>query len=326
MEYHHKKLTWKGVWNVLKTAGKGFSDDRVTKLSGSLAYATLFSLAPFFALIIGIVGWIYGREAIEGQVFMQLQGIVGKEAAAQLQDVIKNVFIKDRSWIKVIVGAVTLVIGATAVFGEIQDSINIIWGIKAKPKKGWLKMFRNRFLSFSLIVSMGFLLLVSLGINSIIDGLNARLTTQFPETTVILFYVLNVLITFVVTAILFAMIFKVLPDAKIKWRDVLTGSFVTALLFFVGKFLISFYVSKSSINSTFGAAASVVILLVWIYYSAIILFFGAEFTKAWALEFGNKIYPNDYAVSTKIVEVESDKEAVEAINKKQVDEGAGDVS
>jgi membrane protein len=172
-------------------------------------------------------------------------------------------------------------------------------------------MLQNRFLSFSVIISLGFLLLVSLGISAIIEGLSSRLQAAYPDVAVIVFYLINVILTLVITTAIFAVIFRVLPDAEIKWKDVMAGAVTTALLFMLGKFGISFYISKASIGSTYGAAGSLVILLVWVYYSAIILYFGAEFTKAYAVKYGSEIRPNHYAVTTKQVEVETGKKSIQ---------------
>jgi membrane protein len=218
-----------------------------------------------------------------------------------------------RSGLKV--GGITLLIGATTVFAEIQDSINTIWGLKPKPKKGWLKLIQNRFLSFSVIASLGFLLLVSLGVTALIEGLSERLRANFPEVTVVVFYIINLVLTLIVVTSIFAVIFKVLPDANIKWKDVWAGAIATAVLFLLGKFAISFYISKSEVGSTYGAAGSLVVLLLWVYYSSIILYFGAEFTKAYALKYGSEIHPNKYAVTMKTVEVENGSQSVQATEK-----------
>lgn len=300
-----KKLSAKGIWEVLKNAFKGFGDHKVTKLSGSLAYYTVFSMGPLLVLIISLCGIFLGREAVEGKIFGVLVGFVGQDTAASLQDIIKNASLGGKSNIAAVIGGITLLIGATTVFAEIQDSINDIWGLKPKPKRGWLKMLQNRFLSFSVIISLGFLLLVSLGVSGVIDALSARLQAAYPDVTVVVFYIINVLITLIVTTIIFGVIFKVLPDAKIRWKDVITGSVVTAILFMLGKFAISIYVSKSEVGSTYGTAGSLVVLLVWVYYSSIILYFGAEFTKAYAMKYGEEIHPNHYAVTTQQIEVET---------------------
>lgn len=306
-----KKITFKGIWEVLKASFDGFSDHKVTKLSGSLAYYTVFSMGPLVILLISICSIVWRREAIEGQVYYQLVDFLGKDTALQLQGIIKNAAVSNKSTFSVIAGGVTLLIGATTVFAEIQDSINTIWGLKPKPKRGWLKMLQNRFLSFSVIVSLGFVLLVSLGITSLIDGFSNKLEKTFSEVSVVFFYILNQLITLAVISLIFGVIFKVLPDAKIKWRDVISGAIVTAILFMTGKFAISIYIGQSNVGSTYGAAGSLVVLLLWTYYSSIILFFGAEFTKAYAISYGSEILPNHYAVTTRQVEVETGNDSIQ---------------
>jgi len=307
----NKKSSFKGIWTVLKNSFSGFSNDNVTKLSASLAYYTMFSMGPLLVMIIALCGIFLGRDAIEGKVYNQLQTFLGHDTALQLQQIIKNAFISGKGNIAVIIGGVSLILGATSVFGEMQDSINRIWGLKPKPKRGWLKYLQNRFLSFSIIISLGFLLLVSLAIATLIEGFSNKLKTTFPDVTVVVFYIINLVITLVITSVIFGVIFKVLPDAKIKWKDVIAGSITTAILFMIGKFGISFYIGRSNVGSTYGAAGSLVILLLWIYYSSIILYFGAEFTKAYAMEYGTAIMPSDYAVTTKTVEVETGKQTVQ---------------
>ncbi len=310
-----EKFSFKGLWEVLKNSFKGFGNDKVTKMSGSLAYYTVFSMAPLLIMIISLAGIFLGREAVEGKIYGQLAGFVGADTAAQLQEIIKNASLAGKSKIAAIIGGITLLIGATTVFAEIQDSINTIWGLKPKPKKGWLKMIQNRFLSFSVIASLGFLLLVSLGVTALVEGLSERLRANFPEVTVVVFYIVNLVITLIVVTSIFAVIFKVLPDANIKWKDVWAGAIATAVLFILGKFAISFYISKSEVGSTYGAAGSLVVLLLWVYYSSIILYFGAEFTKAYAVKYGSEIHPNKYAVTMKTVEVENGGQSVQATEK-----------
>jgi membrane protein len=321
-----KKVTPKGIFQLIKASGNGFIDDKVIKLSAALAYYTVFSIGPTIIIIIYLAGVIYGQQAVEGTVFEELRDLVGAQAAAQIQDVIRNVVEGDRSRFAAIFGTVTLVIGATTVFAEIQDSINDIWGLKPKPKKGWLKMLTNRLLSFSVIVSLGFILLVSLILNGLIEALMDRLRARFPDMTVTVVYISNLVVTFTVISSLFAIIFKVLPDAIIRWKDVMVGAMVTAVLFMLGKFGITFYISRSDIGSTFGAAGSLVILLTWVYYSAIILYFGAEFTKVYAKEFGSPIHPNQYAVWIKHVEVEEGRHSLQRQEEKkqQENEQTGD--
>jgi membrane protein len=310
-----KKITLKGIWDILKRSINGVIDHKVFKLSGSLAYYTVFSMAPLLVVIISLCGIFLGQEAAQGEVYAQLNEFLGKDTTLQLQDLVKKAAIGDKGNVAFIIGIITLLIGATTVFGDIQDSINIIWGLKPKPKNDWLKILQNRVLSFSVIISLGFLLLVSLAITAVLDAFNARLQANFAEVSVIVFYVLNQLLTLVVVSLIFAVVFKVLPDAIIQWKDVILGSVVTALLFMLGKFAISFYIGKSNIGSTYGATGSLVVLLLWTYYSSIILYFGAEFTKAYAVVYGSEIYPSKYAVTTKEVEIETGKASIQENDK-----------
>ena len=306
-----EKISFKGIWKVFKNSFKGFSNDKVMKMASSLAYYTVFSLAPLLIIIISLSGIFLGKDAAEGKVYAQLENFVGSNTALQLQEMIKNASLSGKSDVAVAIGIITLVIGATTVFAQIQDSINSIWGLKSKPKNGLLEFLRNRVLSFSVIIGLGFLLLVSLTLSALIDGFSNVLQTRFPDITVVFFYIVNLILTLLITAVIFGAIFKVLPDAKIKWKDVTAGAISTAILFMLGKFAISYYIRKSHVGSTYGAAGSLVILLLWVYYSAIILYFGAEFTKAFAVKYGSSIHPNDYAVTTKTIEVEAGKKSVQ---------------
>ncbi|MBO9675203.1 MAG: YihY/virulence factor BrkB family protein [Sphingobacteriaceae bacterium] len=306
-----KKITLKAIWAILKASFTGFTDHKVTKLSGSLAYYTVFSMAPLLVVIISLCGIFLGREIAEGQVYAQLEGFLGRESASSLQQLIKNAYLDGKSTIALIIGIFTLLLGATTVFGDIQDSINTIWGLKPKPKRGWVKMLQNRFLSFSVIISLGFVLLVSLAITSVLDAFSSRLQARFAEVSVIVFYIINQVVTLAVISLIFGVIFKVLPDAIIKWRDIIAGAMVTALLFMIGKFAISIYIGQSNVGGTYGAAGSLVVVLLWTYYSSIILYFGAEFTKAYAVAFGSEIYPSHYAVTTKEIEVETEGKSIQ---------------
>ncbi|MEO8720884.1 MAG: YihY/virulence factor BrkB family protein [Ginsengibacter sp.] len=306
-----KRITVKRIWHVLKKSFEGFSEDKVTRLSSSLAYYTVFSMAPLLIIIISLSGIFLGKEAAQGKIYAQLSQFIGSNTASQLQEMIKNASLTGKSEVAAVIGVITLIIGATTVFAEIQDSINSIWGLKPKPKKSWLKFIKNRFLSFSVIIGLGFLLLVSLSISTLIDGFSDSLKMYFPDITVVTFYIINLLVTLIVTTLIFGAIFKILPDAKIKWKDVSVGAVTTAILFMLAKFGISFYISKSNVGSTYGAAGSLVIVLLWVYFSAMILYFGAEFTKAYAVEFGSAIYPDNYAVTTKTIEIETNKNTIQ---------------
>ncbi|WP_343667057.1 YihY/virulence factor BrkB family protein [Chitinophaga sp.] len=291
-------------WQILKQTASDFLDDKVLKLSAALSYYTIFSIAPMLIVIITLCEVFLGKEAIEGSIYGQINSFVGNDAARQIQQMIKNAALSGDSTWATVVGIVTLIFGATGVFGEIQDSINFIWQLKAKPKNGLLKILINRLLSFSMVISLGFILMVSLALNGLIELFSAQLARLLPEVTVILVYVINLGLTFAIISLLFAIIFKVLPDAKVKWRHVIVGAMTTAVLFMIGKFAIGFYLGTSKVGTAYGAAGSIVIILLWVYYSAIILYFGAEFTQVYVRYNGEQIRPNEYAVYVKEVPVE----------------------
>jgi membrane protein len=298
-------LSLKNIWQIAQQSFKDFGELKVIRMGAALAFYTIFSIAPTLIVIITLCDIFFGRQAIEGSIYAQINSFVGSDAAMEIQTLIKNASIsKDISWASAI-GIVALVFAATSIFAEIQDSINYIWRLKAKPAKGWLKLIFNRLLSFSMVVTLGFVLMVSLVINALMDALVDRLVELFPQIAVYAAYGINLLLTFVTTSFLFGIIFKVLPDAKIQWKDVRVGAFTTAGLFMLGKFAIGFYLGKSHISSSYGAAGSLIIILLWVYYSSIILYFGATFTKAYAQHTGSHIYPSDYAVWIQQVELES---------------------
>ena len=300
------EITLHSAFRILKDTFDSFLDDRALKLSASLSYYTVFSLAPLLLLMISLAGLFFGREAIQGQVFGEINGLIGNEAAAQIQDIIKNMELSGETTMAVIIGGITLLIGATSVFVDIQESINIIWRVKAKPKRGWLKLLEDRLLSSSLIVGLGFLLIVSLMVNGALLALSEWLKGYFPDVTLIVFQIANLLVSFIVIMTLFGVIFKVLPDAKIAWKDVKSGAFFTACLFMLGRFLIGIYIDYSSTGSAYGAAGSLIVILVWVYYTAAILYFGAEFTRVYAEYMGARIEPADYAVYVEQFEKERD--------------------
>ena len=289
---------FKRLFKLIADAGNSFIDDEGFKLSASLSYYTLFALGPVLIIIISLAGMFFGegRIGVQGEVYEQLRDVVGADTALQIQSIITNIQQTHSTTAGAIIGVVVLLIAATGVFTEIQGSINFIWSVRAKPKKSWLKFLLNRLLSFSLILGLGFLLLVSLIINTLLTLLSDKLVKLFPEYTVSLFNLINTALILVVITGLFAVIFKILPDATISWRDALIGSALTASLFLLGKFLIGLYLGKSNLDITYGAAASIVVILTWVYYSSMILYFGAEFTKVYALNAGEGIRPKKTAV------------------------------
>ncbi len=299
------KVKLKDYWSMLKQSFSEFGEKAILKKSAALSYYTVFALAPMLIIIITVAQFFYGREAIEGSIYHQIDGLVGSSAAVQIQELIKNAAISGNSTIATIISIVTLVLTATGVFTEIQDSINEIWHLKAKPKAGFMRVVINRLISFSMVVSLGFILLVSLVINAVIEAFGQTITRWFPHLSIYLIYAINLVITLGIITILFAIIFKVLPDAVIRWKDVVAGAVFTAILFVIGKFGIALYLAKSDVTSSYGAAGSIILILLWVYYSAIILYFGAVFTRVYAQCKGCKIYPNKYAVFVEHYEKES---------------------
>ncbi len=314
---HKLKHFFIALYHLFIAAGKGFMEDRVMKLSAALAYYTIFSLTPLIIIIIAAASIFFNNKLNPGtELFSQISDMVGVDAAKQLQGFVENANLTGKTTIGLIIGVTTLIVGATAIFIEIQDSINLIWKVKAVPKKGWKKMITNRLLSFSLIVSMGFLLLVSLVVNSIVVSLgdklgylikNSQIGEALPvagDTTTLLIYILNNVITIAAVTAVFTIIFKVLPDVDLRWKSAIIGALFTALLFSLGKYVIGIYIEKGNPGSAFGAASSIIVILLWIYYTSIILYFGAEFTQAYAEKYDGGIRPSKYAVHTQITIVE----------------------
>ncbi|OJV54117.1 MAG: ribonuclease BN [Bacteroidetes bacterium 43-16] len=318
----NSKVTFKGLVSVLKDSFKGFMDDNVMGLCGALSYATIFSIAPLMVVVIAIISFIYGADAVQGNIYSSLTEIMGADAALQIQNLVKSASLSGKSTWAAVIGVVTLIFGASAVFAQIQGSLNTIWGIKPKPKSGIIKLLVNRLLSFSLVLSIGFLLIVSLSLNAALSYVSNYVLEYFPGGMGVIVNILNFVVTYFILAVLFGYIFKVLPDARIRFKDVAVGALVTAALFMIGRLLISLYIGFSNFDDTFGASAAVIVILVWIYYSSLILYFGAEFTKAWAVKFGYKIYPDKFAVTTRIVEIEIEDAPVETINKETREAGS----
>jgi len=294
----------KSVYTYLKQVFTEFTEDDILKYSASLAYYTVFSIAPVLIVIISICGKLFGKDAIQGQIYRHIKGLVGNDAAVQIQETIKNIHLTGQSIFATIISVIVLLIGATGIFGEVQDSLNKIWGLRVKTKKTWWKLILDRLLSFSLIISIGFVMMVSLLLNAIVSAFGKFLARYFSDFSVIVVQITDSVLTFVITTFLFSLMFKVLPDAKIKWKDVLVGGVITSVFFTFGKLGIGYYLGSSSIATIYGAAGSIMIIMVWVYYSSIILYLGAEFTKVYAKLYGGKIYPNVYAVWIKTEEIQ----------------------
>ena len=300
---------WKNTAKLIYKAAISFSDDKCMKLSASLAYYSTFSIGPLLLIVIWCIGFFYGEQikgegsTAQAEVFEELVKLFGPEVAIQIQTYIDKISQQDSGTIGIIIGVSTLIFTSTTIFVEIQDSINTIWGVKPKPKKGWLKYIKDRLLSFSMVLGLGFLLIASLLINSIIQLMMNYINRILPDMTVNMLNWINMGITFLVISLLFGLIFKMLPDAKVNTKHIVGGAVFTAILFMLGRYGISLYLQHNATASAFGAAGSVIILLVWIYYSAAILYFGAEFTKEHAKFYENGIQPSSYAVLVKHTEI-----------------------
>lgn len=278
------------LWSIVKETAKDWSDDEAPTLAAALAYYALLSLAPLLVISIGVAGWFLGSDAARGGVAGQLSGIVGDEAASGIQAVVASAHEPSKGVIGTVVGIVTLLVGASGVFGQLQSSLNAIWEVKPKANRGWLGQVKDRFFSFTMVLGVAFLLLVSLVLSSLLSSFGRFLGDTLPGGA-ILWQVVNVTLSFAVVTLLFALIFKVIPDAKVRWRDVWLGAGVTALLFTIGKQLLGVYLGRAAVGSSYGAAGSLIALVVWVYYATQILFMGAEFTQVHARHRGADIQP-----------------------------------
>lgn len=287
---------FKDIWGLLKETFDEWNEDKVSRLAAALAYYTVFSIAPLLIIAIAVAGSVFGEEAARGQIVVQIQGLVGRSGAEAIETAIKNANQPASGTIASIISIAALLFGASGVFAELQDSLNVIWEIAPKPDLGVKGFVRKRFLSFAMVLGIGFLLLVSLVVSAILAAINGYFSGLLPGIDII-WQIANFVISFSITTLLFAMIYKFLPDGKITWGDVLTGAAITSLLFSLGKFLLGLYLGNGTFGSTYGAAGSLVVILAWVYYAAQILFFGAEFTQVYARKYGSRIVPDKNAVS-----------------------------
>jgi membrane protein len=307
-------------WLIVLQSFTEFLNDHALKFSASLSYYTVFSIGPVLIIMISLAGIFFGKDAVEGKIYSQLSGLLGSAAALQIENIIRNIEQSQFTRSGAILGLAILFAGATGVFTEMQDSINYIWSIKAKPKKSLVKFILDRLISFCLVITFGFILMVSLAIHALVDLLEDKLKMVFDEATVFIFQGFNYIVLFIIISTLFAIIFKVLPDAKVRWRDVYVGAVFTAVLFLIGKFLIGFYLGNANIGVTYGAAASLVVILLWVYYTSIILYFGAEFTKIYTMNFGGGIVPDETAVfiiKQEVTELTPSREEIAELEEKQ---------
>jgi membrane protein len=298
----------KKAWDILKQTVLNFFQDDSFSYASSIAFYTIFSLPAILIISLSVGATVYERDVVQRELINQIGRLIGPESAAEIESILVNAALDSTGTLAKIVGIATLVFSATTVFVSLQTSLNKIWGIKPKPERGFVKYLIDRLLSLAMVISIGFLLLVSLIIETVLVVLQTSLSKILAGWTLYIVTAANILISLGLITVIFAMLFKVLPDAKIKWRDVWVGALVTTFLFTIGKFLIGFYLGNSSVNSAYGAAGSLVIILIWVYYSTVILLFGAELTSVYAEKTGSEIRPYHHAVKFQMVEVEKDVE------------------
>ncbi|MBA3960918.1 MAG: YihY/virulence factor BrkB family protein [Chthoniobacterales bacterium] len=294
MEPAREKFHFLRSWGPL--FAQSFNDwmeDRALRFSAALAYYSIFAMAPLVIIAIAVAGLIFGEQAARGQVYQQIEWLLGAKGATEIQTLIQASSDPHKSVLATVVGIVTLLIGASGVFGQLKDALNTIWGVRLKPGGGIGASLREYLLSFSMVVGVGFLLIISLLMSAVLQAINNFMTGYLPIPSFVA--PLTGLLSLFILIVLFALIFKVLPDVEIGWNDVWIGATVTALLFTLGKALISLYLGTSSIASSFGAAGALILLLVWVYYSTTIFLLGAEFTQAYARKFGSGIRPSHNA-------------------------------
>ena len=288
-------MNLKAVWGLFQETFTEWSNDKASRLAAALSYYTLFSIAPLLIIVIAVVGAVFGEDAARGEIYRQINGLVGDAGAKVIQTAIESASQPKAGTIASLISVVVLIFGATGLFTELQDALNTIWEVQPKPGRAMKNMVRQRFTSFAMVLAIGFLLLVSLVLSAVLAALVGYFRHMVPGVDFIWQFV-NFLLGFAVTTVLFGLIFKVLPDVKITWNDVLIGAALTSLLFSIGRYLLGQYLGNGSFGSAYGAAGSVVVVLAWVNYAAQILFFGADFTQVYARRYGSRIVPDKNAI------------------------------
>lgn len=317
-----QKKSKSGAWERIKSYGlmlydtyNQFSEDKCLRMSASLAYYTIFSIGPFIIILIWLLGFFYqtllqGDEDVHLQVMLELNELFGAQVADLLDNAIAKISLDDRSSIGVLIGAGVLIATSTKIFLDIQTSINTIFAIKPTPNKSWVKLIMNRLISFSMILALSILMVLSLMLSSILKAATGYIQQYLPDLNLDMMGILSTGIGFSVALALFLCILGFLHDARLRFKDIFVGSLFTALLFMIGKYLISLYLSSNATASAYGAAGTIVVFMAWIYYSAAMLYFGVEFTKTYAIRFGNGIKPAPQATRTQQIEVEVDDQDI----------------
>lgn len=314
----------KNTFNILKEAGVRWNKDDAFELSATIAYYAIFSIPALLVIVVTVVGWFFGPEAIRGQIAGEIESIVGAEAAKTVQDAIIASSQFNGKWYAIILSVATLLFGATGVFFQLQKSLNRVWGLEPRPKRALVKMLLDRATGLGVILIIGFLLLISLVLTSLLSALSDWMMGFLPEFMKVVFFLLDFAVSFGVITALFALIFKLLPDGRIRWKTVWTGAAVTTLLFLLGKFLLGLYFGFANPASAYGAAGSVVLLLLWINYSCLIVIYGAEFTEVYSRVHGHGIQPSEHAVFVKKVVQETTSHEESAQSKECPTKGLDD--
>ncbi|MEM9990572.1 MAG: YihY/virulence factor BrkB family protein [Bacteroidota bacterium] len=286
----------KKIIEFVKELFAEFSRDDATTLAAALAYYTVFSIAPLLVIVISVSGFFLGADAVNGELYSQLEQLMGKDAALQIQETVKSAHVSGKSILATLISVGVLLFSATAVVGQLKHAINRAWNIAENPENGMGVYVKNRLLSLTFILGLGFIFLVSLALNSVAAFFSNELVQLFPSLNQTVTLIVPMIIAALITFSIFVLLFKYLPDAIIKWRDVFVGALFTTLLFLVGKYLIGFYIGNSDVASTFGSAGALASLMLWVYYNAIILLLGAEFTQIWSRRKASRIEPNKYAI------------------------------
>ena len=285
----------KSIWQFLKTTISEWVEAEPFQLAAPLSYYTLFSLAPLLLIAIGVAGFVFGREAAQNQIVETLQGMIGQDSAQTVQEMIQTSNEKPKTgMLSTIIGFVALLFGAGGVVGQLQTSLNKMWEVTPKPGQGIWGFLRQRFFSFAMVLAIGFLLLVSLVVTAVLSSFTSMLSSFLGDATFVA-HAIDILVSFGFVTLLFALIYKYVPDVEIQWRDVWIGAALTSILFTIGKYLIGLYLGTSGVSSAFGAAGSLITILVWVYYSSLIFFLGAEFTRVYATEYGSGVAPAENA-------------------------------
>ena len=283
------------IWQFVKTTINEWVEAEPFQLAAALSYYTLFSLAPLLLIAIGVAGLVFGREAAQNQIVESLQGMIGQDSAQSVQEMIQASNEKPKTGVlSTIIGFVALLFGAGGVVGQLQTSLNKVWEVTPKPGQGIWGFLRQRFFSFAMVLAIGFLLLVSLVVTAVLSSFTSMLSSFLGDATFVA-HAIDILVSFGFVTLLFALIYKYVPDVEIRWRDVWVGAALTSILFTIGKYLIGLYIGTSGVNSTFGAAGSLITILVWVYYSSLIFFLGAEFTRVYATQYGSGVAPAENA-------------------------------